>query len=70
MPFKCEFCGTEYENPPGKFCDACGRVIQRLNLDREPESEEFKKCLKCGHRNKMEARVCWNCGELLRDPGD
>ena len=68
MPMKCEFCGMEYETPPGKFCDRCGRVLARFNV--EPENEDvtdFKKCKKCGLRNPLEARVCSNCGELLHE---
>jgi len=69
MAIKCEFCGMEYETHPGKFCDRCGRVLSRINF--EPDNEELiehKKCLKCGHRNSLEARICINCGDLLREP--
>jgi hypothetical protein len=64
--YKCEFCGYEYQTRPGKFCDNCGRALSRLNLQREEEIR-IKKCLKCGHRNPWEERLCVNCGELLRD---
>lgn len=65
--YKCEFCGYQYQAPPGKFCDNCGRVLSRINIEKEDDAPEFKKCLKCGHRNGLDARICTNCGELLRD---
>ena len=68
MPIKCEFCGAEYETPPGKFCDNCGRVLARVHLPKE-EDMQLKQCLKCGHRNAIEERLCVNCGELLRESG-
>ena len=63
---KCEYCGYVYTSPPGKFCDNCGRVLSRFNIEKDEEIA-LKKCLKCGHRNPMEERLCKNCGELLRD---
>lgn len=67
MSYVCEFCKKEYEEWPGKFCDRCGRVMARLNV--EPEEEiPLKRCGKCGHRNEPEKKVCDNCGELLHDP--
>lgn len=68
MPIKCEFCGMEYENPPGKFCDNCGRVLTRLTLGPMEEEPQLKRCMKCGHRNAADVRICINCGELLYTP--
>jgi rRNA maturation endonuclease Nob1 len=68
MPIKCETCGAEYEESPGKFCANCGRTLSRFHLEMETEEEEKKVCLKCGHRNPMEKRFCDNCGELLHAP--
>ncbi len=68
MTIKCEFCGAEYEKPPGKFCDRCGRILSRIDPNAEPPAEEeteYVKCLKCGHRNQLDATVCLNCGERL-----
>ena len=66
MAIKCETCGMEYEEPPGKFCERCGRVLERINLELEDDSDsEHQKCNQCGHRNPLDARVCANCGELL-----
>ena len=67
MPMRCEFCGMEYETPPGKFCDRCGRVMARFNVEPESDEAHFKKCNKCGHRNSVEATVCVNCGDLLKE---
>lgn len=69
MTIRCETCGMEYENPPGKFCERCGRVLSRFNLEIENNDDPaFRRCNKCGHRNSLEARVCQNCGELLHEP--
>jgi len=57
----------EYDEPPGKFCERCGRVLEKMHLEPELE-EEKKKCLKCGHQNPMENKVCDNCGDLLHTP--
>ena len=68
MPVKCEFCGMEYQEPPGKFCDRCGRALSRFNVElADTEEVEHKRCLKCGHRNPLDARICSNCGEMLHD---
>lgn len=63
---RCEFCGTVYENPPGKFCDKCGRRLTRVMPAPADESAQAKRCPLCGHQNKLEARVCVNCGQLMR----
>lgn len=68
MPIKCEFCGMEYETPPGKFCDRCGHVMARFNVEAENDEQQYVKCHKCGHRNNLEAKVCVNCGELIYEP--
>jgi len=66
MGIKCEFCGAEYETPPGKFCDNCGRVLARINLEVvEGGESEFQNCPKCGLRNRLEDDICVNCGERL-----
>ena len=71
MSIKCETCGMEHETDPGKFCERCGRVLSRFNLELDPvdQEDEFKKCLKCGHRNNKDSDVCTNCGEKLHSPG-
>lgn len=68
MPIKCEFCGMEYENDPGKFCERCGRVLARMHLEAESDAPDHKTCLKCGHRNAPDATICVNCGDLLYSP--
>lgn len=69
MAIRCEYCGKEYEEDPGKFCDQCGRVLSRFNIETSPEDNavDYKKCMKCGHRNDVEATVCLNCGDRLYD---
>ena len=69
MGVKCEFCGAEYETPPGKFCDQCGRILARFSIEPEPDnSGESRKCHKCGHGNAMDATICVNCGEMIHEP--
>jgi len=66
MPVKCEFCGAQYEKSPGKFCDKCGYALSRTDVEAvETDQSNFKRCLKCGHKNPEDAIVCWNCGERL-----
>lgn len=64
MAIVCEFCGKEYEESPGKFCDQCGRVLARASFTPEVE-EEKNKCMKCGHLNSMDSTICVNCGDRL-----
>lgn len=66
QPIRCEFCGTVYEKPPGKFCDQCGRRLARVMSAAMEEPTLTKKCPHCGHQNKLEARICVNCGQLMR----
>ena len=64
MPYRCEHCGAEYEEWPGKFCERCGRALARIHFEPE-EEEEKKRCGKCGHLNPPDKTVCINCGEKL-----
>ena len=68
MPIRCETCGQEYEESPGKFCARCGRALERFNVEPEPDEDDKQKCLKCGHRNPLENKFCDNCGELIYSP--
>ncbi|MFO8057209.1 MAG: zinc ribbon domain-containing protein [bacterium] len=66
MPFiKCEYCGKEYEEDPGKFCDYCGRVLARRIFGTGEEGGESVRCKNCGHPNEPDATVCTNCGEKI-----
>ncbi len=65
MKIKCEACGTEYENPVSTICDNCGYRMSRT-LKVEEEKPDFVICRSCGSRNKTEARICFNCGNLIR----
>jgi len=66
MPvIKCEFCGTEYEEDPGKFCDKCGRVLSRMTFDAPEDGGEMVRCKNCGHPNLPDAEICTNCGEKI-----
>jgi len=67
MAIRCEFCGAEYEEDPGKFCDKCGRVLSRFNIEipNEEGEQDHVRCTKCGHRNEKDAIMCVNCGERI-----
>ncbi len=66
MPvIKCEFCGKEYDEDPGKFCDQCGRALSRVGFEYEGETGGLVRCKNCGHRNAPDAEVCINCGERI-----
>ena len=66
QPIRCEFCGAVYENPAGKFCDKCGRRLTRTMPAPPGETVLAKRCPVCGHSNKLEARICVDCGQLMR----
>lgn len=61
---KCEFCGTEYEDPESIFCENCGRKMKRKDAKSE-EEENYVRCNLCGWRNKKGDRICVNCGEVI-----
>jgi hypothetical protein len=67
QPIRCEFCGTEYPEVTSKFCDRCGRRFTRVMPEVPPEEVEFHRCPKCGHRNRIEAQICVECGNLIRE---
>jgi len=66
QPIRCEFCGTVDENPSSKFCNTCGRRLTRTMTQPVVETIQAKNCPLCGHYNKLEARICANCGQLMR----
>jgi len=66
QPIRCEFCGTVDENPAGKFCNTCGRRLTRAMPAPAEGTGPAKRCPLCGHLNKLEVRVCANCGQLMR----
>jgi rRNA maturation endonuclease Nob1 len=68
MAIKCEACGMEYEQSPGKFCDRCGRVLARLSFDAGNGEPDYRRCHKCGFTNELDATVCKDCGELIHEP--
>jgi ribosomal protein L40E len=68
MGIKCENCGMDHKEDPGKFCERCGRVMDRLNIEPEGDASNFQVCGQCGHRNPLDLKICQNCGELLHSP--
>ncbi len=65
MNIKCENCGFDHKDDPGKFCERCGRVMDKTDRGAQEEEVAFNVCGLCGHRNPLELKVCQNCGELL-----
>ncbi|MBN2495222.1 MAG: hypothetical protein JXR96_11560 [Deltaproteobacteria bacterium] len=66
---KCEHCG--YEQPGGKFCDNCGRMLTRILVEEEPAEEApvaaalvSIRCHRCGHE-QAGGRICEACGIML-----
>ena len=68
MKVKCEACGTEYENPTSMICDNCGFRMSRTATMKGEAKADYLTCPSCGSRNKLEARICFNCGNLIRSP--
>ena len=69
QPIKCEFCGMVYEKAPGKFCDRCGRTLNRTMRPLTVDETDFLRCPECATRNKLGVRICVNCGTLIRFRG-
>ncbi len=69
MEIICENCGFVHKEDPGKFCERCGRVLERFHMAEEgDDSNDHIRCGKCGMRNTADVNVCQNCGELLHKP--
>jgi DNA-directed RNA polymerase subunit RPC12/RpoP len=66
---KCEHCG--HEQASGNFCDACGRKLTRVIVDRDDDQNQKGesaprrlKCRYCGH-TQVEGRFCDGCGMMF-----
>jgi ribosomal protein L32 len=67
---KCEHCG--HDQPSGKFCDSCGRILTRIRHDEPDDAQEDQqagqarvhKCHRCGHEQSG-GRICEGCGMML-----
>lgn len=67
MKVRCEACGAEYENPASMICDNCGMRMSRTVTKVEEKEPDYASCPQCGTRNKGSAKLCINCGNLIRD---
>jgi len=66
MKVKCEACGAVYENPTSMICDQCGMRMSRVLPAGEEEEPEYIRCPNCGALNKRDVKICFDCGELIR----
>ncbi len=62
---KCEFCGAEYEDPAGIFCDNCGHKMEKKMQAPEEDPLDYVRCNLCGWKNALDTRICVNCGERI-----
>ncbi|TFF89881.1 MAG: hypothetical protein EU548_05835, partial [Promethearchaeota archaeon] len=64
---KCLKCGTS-TGRTSKFCTNCGsKMIQLENSvqDQYEQSEDYKICDTCQHKNPKKNKFCTNCGGIL-----